>query len=103
MSGFRNIYGGADYIIHFKYSEMLNIIFVTMMYGFSQPLLFPISAVALTLNIIIERTIIAYTMKLPPALDNRLTQYALRTVKFAPYLYLINAFWALGNPQIFSN
>lgn len=102
MSAFRGLYGGDDYIIHFKYSELLNIIFVTMMYGFAQPLLFPIAAINLTLNYIVERAVIAYQMKLPPTLDNRLTNYALTTVKIAPFLYLINGFWALGNPQIFS-
>lgn len=32
-----NLYAGPDYLIHFKYSRMLNIVFVTFMYGMAMP------------------------------------------------------------------
>lgn len=34
MAGFKKLYGGGDYVVHAKYSGMLNVTFVTMMYGF---------------------------------------------------------------------
>jgi hypothetical protein len=81
---------------------VLNIVFVAMMYGFGQPLFFVIAAFNLLFNYCVERHIVAKAMKLPPALDNRLTNYTLQTLKVAPYLYLINGFWQLSNPQIFN-
>ena len=40
---FMEIYAGPEYIIHFKYSGILNVTFVTMLYGLGLPLLFPIA------------------------------------------------------------
>ena len=50
---------------------------------------------------VVERIIVAYSMKQPPVLDDRLTNYTLKTIKLAPFLFLANAFWMLGNRQIF--
>jgi len=33
MQTYIDIYSGPEYLIHFKYSGMLNVTFVTMMYG----------------------------------------------------------------------
>lgn len=43
---YMDLYSGPDYIIHFKYSTLLNFTFVTMMYGLGLPILFPIAALA---------------------------------------------------------
>lgn len=42
--------GGGEYMIHFKYSDCLNVCFVCSMYGLAMPLLFPIAAITLTLQ-----------------------------------------------------
>lgn len=39
------LYSGPVYYIHFKYSSVLNITFVTFLYGLGIPLLFPIAVV----------------------------------------------------------
>jgi hypothetical protein len=101
MYGFRKLYGGGDYVIHVKYSGMLNVVFVTMMYGFGQPLLFPIGALNLFNTYLSERIIVAYTMRLPPALDSRLLNYAVSQLKWAALLFILNAYWMIGSPQIF--
>jgi len=44
MQKYKDIYSGADYIIHYKYAGCLNIIYLTMMYGIGLPILFPIAA-----------------------------------------------------------
>lgn len=47
MANFKKVYGGGDYVIHFKYSGVLNVVYVTMMYGMGMPILFPIAALNL--------------------------------------------------------
>ena len=42
-------------------------------------------------------------MKLPPALDDKLTVNCIRMLSFAPLLLLFNGYWMLGNRQIFEN
>ena len=44
MAKYKARHGGKDYVIHFKFSNVLNIIYITMMYGIGMPLLFPIAA-----------------------------------------------------------
>ncbi len=40
---------------------------------------------------------------MPPAMDDSLSTNALDKLKYAPLLLLFNAFWMLGNLQIFQN
>ncbi len=40
-----DIYSGPTYFIHYKYSSVLNITFVTFLYGLGIPLLFPVAAI----------------------------------------------------------
>src|SRR3569833_4684174 len=44
MQLYVDLYSGPEYFIHFKYSAILNVTFVTMMYGMGLPILFPIAA-----------------------------------------------------------
>lgn len=40
MQTYIDIYSGPEYLIHFKYAHIMNVIFVTMMYGLGVPVLF---------------------------------------------------------------
>ena len=50
-----DLYAGPEYIIHFKYSGILNVTFVTMMYGAGLPLLFPIAVLSYFILWMVER------------------------------------------------
>lgn len=103
LSKYKAIYGGPEYLVHFKYSEMLNIVFVTMLYGLGMPILFPISALALFMAYVSERFSLAFISRQPPAMDDALTKNALGMAKYAPLLLLANGWWMVGNRQIFAN
>lgn len=76
LSAYRELYSGQDYFIHFKYSNILNIVYITMFYGVGMPVLFPIAAFNFINQYICERYILAYEMRQPPALDDKLTKNA---------------------------
>jgi hypothetical protein len=103
MGAYKDLYSGSDYVIHFKYSGILNIVYITMMYGVGMPILFPIAAFNFINQYICERIIVAYFMKQPPALDDKLTKNALDMLKYAPLIMLFNGYWMLSNRQIFEN
>lgn len=103
MAAFKTLYSGADYVIHFKYSGILNIVYITMMYGVGMPILFPIAAFNFINQYVCERIIVSYCMKQPPALDDKLTNNTLGMLKFAPLLMLMNGYWMISNKQIFEN
>jgi hypothetical protein len=90
-------------MMHFKYAGMLNIIFVTFMYGLSVPLLFPLTFLFFAVSYIVERVCLAYSYRLPPSFDDALNKSALSILKFAPLTMMLFGFWVMGNRQIFSN
>ena len=103
MANFKKVYGGGDYVIHFKYYGVLNVVYVTMMYGIGMPILFPIAALNLFNQWICERLVVAYMMKRPPALDNKLSENCIAMLKGAPIVFLANGFWMVSNLQIFKS
>ena len=50
-----DLYSGPDFIIHFKYSFILNVTYVTMLYGAGLPILFPIAVLSYIIFYICER------------------------------------------------
>jgi hypothetical protein len=49
MHAFKQVYGGEEFAIQFKYSDALNVVFITLMYGVGMPILFPLAAINLSL------------------------------------------------------
>ena len=92
-----DLYVGSEHQIHFKYSHILDVTFVTMMYGLGMPILFPIAAVSYLVFWAVERYQVAYTYPLPPALDDKLTENALNMLSLSPFLLLANGYWMLSN------
>lgn len=95
--------GGSEYMIHFKYSDALNVTYVALTYGLAMPILFPIAAITLKLQQTFEKVAIAWCARMPPAMDNALNNNALSMVTFAPMFLLMNGFWLIDNKIIFDN
>lgn len=92
-----DLYSGPEYIIHFKYSALLNVTFVTMMYGLGLPILFPIAALSYFIFWATERYQMAYTYQMPPALDDTLTKNTIKLLSYSPVLFLLNGLWMVSN------
>jgi len=73
MSKFKVLYSGADYAIHYKMAGILNIIYMTMMYGTGLPILYPIAAFAFFNSYLCERILVSYAVKLPPTFGDYLS------------------------------
>lgn len=82
---------------------MLNIVYITMMYGMGMPILFVLAAFNFFNQWVCERIIVAYHMKLPPALDDKLTINCINMLKLAPIMLLFNGYWMISNRQIYEN
>lgn len=90
-------------MMHFKYAAMLNVVFVTFMYGLAVPLLFPIACVFFAVSYIVERLALAYSYRKPPMFDDVLNKSAIDSLKVAPIFMMFFGFWIFGNRQIFNN
>ena len=103
MQTYIDIYSGPEYLIHFKYSGILNVTFVTLMYGIGQPVLFPIAVISYFILYSIERVLIAYFYQLPPTFDEKMTKNALSIIRWAALFYMFFGYWQLSNQSIFHN
>ena len=89
--------------MHFKYSALLNIIFVTMTYGYGIPILFPIAAFGILVLYFVEKTMLYYAYRLPPMYDERLSQSVIGMLYYAPLIFLGFGYWMASNKQMLSN
>lgn len=103
IQAYINAYSGPQYLMHFKYSALLNIIFVTMTYGYGMPILFPIAAVGILVLYFVEKTMLYYAYRLPPMYDERLSQSVLNMLGYAPLIFLGFGYWMASNKQMLSN
>jgi hypothetical protein len=101
MQCYVDLYSGPDYIIHGKYPAVLNVVFVTMLYGVGLPILFPIAFVTLLLIYITEKIELAYNYKLPSTMDDSLTTNCCNLLRFTPIVFAMNGYWMLSNQQYF--
>ena len=100
---YQEIHTGPVHKVDEKLSNILNITFVTLMYGMGLPILFPIAFLYLFTLYTLERFQIAYFYQMPPAMDDRMTKNALEKLSRAPLIFLLNGYWMLSNRQMFEN
>jgi len=89
--------------MHFKYSAFLNIAFVTMMFGFGMPWLFPLAALGYGLLYVIENALLHYSYSKPPMYDEKLDKSVLSFMKIAPILYFAFGYWMVSSKQLLAN
>ena len=92
-----DLYAGPTFQIDFRYSRLMNNIFVTMMYGCGLPILFPIALVSLVVTYFVEIYMLFYIYRVPPAYDISLHKSKLMTMEYAGVLYFAFGFWQLSN------
>jgi len=97
MQAYLNTYSGPLYLMHFKYAGFLNIVFVSMTYGFGIPILFPIAAAAIFVLYVVEKSMLYYAYRLPPMYDERLSESVLSQLYWAPIFFLGFGYWMASN------
>ena len=98
-----DLYAGPEFSIHYKYSGILNVTFVTLMYGVGIPILYPIAFCYFFVLYIVEKGMLYYYYREPPQYDEILNEEALRILKKAPLFMLAFGYWMLSNRQLISN
>lgn len=89
--------------MHYKYSAIMNIVFLTMMFGAGLPILFPLASGSLLTMYLVEKYEIYYVFQQPPAYDDKLNNAVLVNLDKAPVLLLAFGYWFLTNLQILNN
>jgi len=92
-----DIHSGPLYYMHYKYSSMMNITFITFMFGAGIPVLFPLAAAAFFVLYFLEVYMLYYIYKEPPSYDEKLNESVLKNMTKAPALLLGFGYWMLSN------
>lgn len=103
MHSYKAVYYGAEWPIHFKFSDALNIIFLAMLYGMMMPIMFPMAGLILANQRLSERIIVWKYSRQPPSMDDAMCKSILDMLKYAPLLFLFNNYWLIDSKIIFSN
>lgn len=103
IQAYENVYSGPVYMMHYKYSTILNVCFVTFMYGFGLPILFPVAILAFLILYFVEKTMLYYSYRMPPMYDEKQSEMVIRIVQFAPVFYLAFGYWMCSSKQLLSN
>jgi hypothetical protein len=103
IQAYKSVYLGNEMPIHFKYSDCLNITFLCMLYGLGMPIMFPMACIIIMNQRLAERIQVAKNYRMPPAMDNSLSDSVLSIMKYAPLMLLFNGYWLMDNKQFFDN
>lgn len=103
IQSYIDTYTGPIYMMHYKYSTMLNIVFVTFMYGLGMPILFPIASLSCLVLYFVEKIMLYYGYRTPPMYDERLSQTVLNQMQVAPLLMMTFGYWMASNLQLLRN
>ena len=55
MQNYKAVYSGPEFMIQFKYADVLNITYTAMLYGVGMPVLWPLAALAVANQRLCER------------------------------------------------
>ena len=94
---FETLYSGPNFFVHYRLAFIVNIVYITFLFGPGMPLLFPITFAGLIFTYISERLRMAYSYAKPPMYDSRLTQQTLQALNKATIFYAISAAWLFSN------
>jgi len=103
IMGYVDLYAGPEFEMHFKYSAILNIIFVTFMYGLGLPMLFPYALLAMLILWVSEKALFFYSYRLPPMYDASLGKNVIRKMKVAPIFMMVFGYWFMSSNQLLNN
>lgn len=76
-----------------RYAAVLNVVFVTFVFGIAIPILFPLAAIYCTLTYMIDLGALYYMYRKPSSYDEKLTNSVLETLMYAPLFFFSFGYW----------
>ena len=88
-----SLHAGPKYEMNLKMSHLLTAVYMTMFFGFSLPILYPITLVGLIVFYFTDISLLFYFYQIPPSYDEKINSGVLKILEFAPYFSLVLAIW----------
>jgi hypothetical protein len=95
------LYTGPEFHLSSRYAQLLNIIFVTLLFGSGIPVLYFTGAVAMLVAFWYEKKLFASFYRTPPQYNEVLGRQTTAMLPYAAMMHLLMAMWMFGNQSIF--
>lgn len=102
LSSYCEYYSSPPFPIHFKYSLMMNTVFVCFMYGAGIPLLFIIALLSFALFYCLEKIILVYSSEHTRSYEETLNESTIDFMMVAPLLFLGNGYWQFASMESYN-
>ncbi|KAL4505499.1 hypothetical protein ABPG72_002561 [Tetrahymena utriculariae] len=94
-------YTGPEFMISFRYSQILGICFIGMLYSGGIPILYFVSFLHLTVLYWLDKIFLFKVCKIPPNFDQQMATMARTMLYIVPFLHTIFSIYIYGNTDIF--
>ncbi|EAR88902.2 transmembrane protein, putative (macronuclear) [Tetrahymena thermophila SB210] len=94
-------YTGPEFMISFRYSQILGICFIGMLYSGGIPILYFVSFLHLTVLYWLDKIFLFKICKIPPNFDQQMATMARTMLYLVPFLHTIFSIYIYGNTDIF--
>lgn len=94
---------GPEYIMDYKIATTTSVFFIATVLGPILPLVYPIGAIAHTVQYVVENITLDKFYRVPKKQDESVTLTNIRILLAGPILGLALSIWAMGNRQMFDN
>lgn len=91
--GYVALYTGPKFKMEYLSSSILYITYVTAMFGFGIPYLFPVAVFHFAILYFVQKTLLYYSYRRPPMYDGALHDLVLKMLEGAPVFYLAFGYW----------
>ena len=99
---FIDIYSGPQFTIHEKYTYIILVCAITMVFAPVMPILIVMCMVSLLILYLVERLAMAYAYQKPPMYSQETNVFLLRILALIPLVsYAPMSLWAFSNQQVF--
>jgi len=101
QASYENVYTGPEFIIDFRYSQMLTLTFVCFLYSGGMPFLYVTTLAQFVITYFFDKLFLLRISRLPKNYDENLETVVRMTLYCILVLHLVFSIFMFGNPQIF--
>lgn len=94
---------GPEFRLHYRYARVLNVCFVTLIFGTGLPVLYIFGIVSFVVMYWTDRFLLTYSYQKPFISGDVLSKLAMEIFPYSGILHLFFAYWMISNIQITSN
>jgi len=100
QAAYESLYSGPEFYVDTRYSQILTLIFVCLLYSGGMPFLYVTSFIQLVLSYFVDKYFLLRITKLPKNYDQHLAIVVRLTLYGAVFIHLLFAIFMFGQPDI---